>query len=446
MLSREENELLTRTGPGTPMGNLMRRYWVPALYSHQLPEVDGPPVRVKLLSEELVAFRDSTGQVGLLEEHCAHRGASLYWGRNEECGLRCVYHGWKYDRTGQCVDQPAEPEESTFKDRIMLTAYPCRERGGVVWTYMGPPALQPALPEYEWAVVPDSHRFVTRHVQECNWLQGVEGGFDPTHVPFLHREAAYFGLDDPSGAAVLKRLLYKQTEIYPLAGGYAFASNRDNGAGGLEWSVEHWLLPFHKLIRGFGPDALIGTHMWMPIDDETCMTYTVEYHPDRSLTDEDVERCIRGWTWLHVENLPNSDRAALNSDNDYGVDRALQKSGKSFTGIKGFGLQDAMIQESMGPIVDRSREHLGSSDTTIITIRRLLLQLLKDLEAGASLPGLDPASHRMRSTMFHAPKELPFLEAAGDAIRARSAAYAALDGHASTDDGAGAPRKDLVTH
>jgi phthalate 4,5-dioxygenase len=268
MLSRAENELLTRTGPGTPMGNLMRRYWVPALFSHQLPEADGPPVRVKLLSEELVAFRDSTGQVGLLEEHCAHRGASLYWGRNEECGLRCVYHGWKYDRTGRCVDQPAEPEDSTFKDRIKLTAYPCRERGGVVWTYMGPPELQPPLPEFEWAVVPDSHRFATRHLQECNWLQGVEGGFDPMHVAFLHRGDTYFERNGRSNVPLLKRLLSKKTEVFPMPGGYVFASYGDSESEQTDWSVEQWVLPFHKLIRGFGPDALIGTHMWVPIDDE----------------------------------------------------------------------------------------------------------------------------------------------------------------------------------
>src|SRR2546427_5490084 len=154
MLSREENEMLTRTGPGTPMGELLRRFWLPALLPDELPTPDGPPVRLRLLSEDLVAFRDSDGRVGVLDGHCAHRGASLFFGRNEECGIRCVYHGWKYDVTGSCVDMPNEPAESSFKDRVRMTAYPTREYGGIVWVHMGPPERAPELPQLEWALVP----------------------------------------------------------------------------------------------------------------------------------------------------------------------------------------------------------------------------------------------------------------------------------------------------
>jgi nitrite reductase/ring-hydroxylating ferredoxin subunit len=180
MLSPEDNALLTQSGPGTPLGGLMRRYWIPFLLSSELPEPDCPPVRVTLLGEGLVAYRDSKGRVGLLDRHCAHRGASLFFGRNEECGLRCVYHGWKYDLEGHCVDMPNEPPESNFKDKVRIKAYPCRERGGMVWTYMGPPELMPGLPEFEFLMGPDNQRYVTKRLQECNWLQALEGGRSST--------------------------------------------------------------------------------------------------------------------------------------------------------------------------------------------------------------------------------------------------------------------------
>ncbi len=186
MLTREQNELLTRTGPGTPMGALLRRYWIPALLAEELPQPDCPPVRVKLLSERLVAFRDSAGRVGLIDEFCAHRGVSLWFGRNEDGGLRCPYHGWKYDVTGQCTEVPSEPVESGFCAKVRLASYPCIERGGIVWTYMGPPDAKPPLPELEWATVPPTHRYLSKRLQECNWLQAMEGGIDSSHVSVLH--------------------------------------------------------------------------------------------------------------------------------------------------------------------------------------------------------------------------------------------------------------------
>src|SRR3954463_3013755 len=176
MLSREDNELLTRTGPGTPMGELMRRYWFPVLLSEDLPKPDCPPKRVTVMDEKLVVFRATDGRVGLVDERCPHRGASVFFGRNEENGLRCVYHGWKFDVDGRCVDMPSEPSESSFKNKVRIASYPCIERAGIVWTYMGPPERKPGFPELEWAAVPDSYRYATRHIQECNWLQGVEGG------------------------------------------------------------------------------------------------------------------------------------------------------------------------------------------------------------------------------------------------------------------------------
>src|SRR3954471_14018232 len=171
MLSIEDNEVMCRVGPGTVMGNLMREYWIPAVRSDELPSPDCPPLRVKLLGEELIAFRTTSGAVGLMQNSCPHRGASMFFGRNEEEGLRCVYHGWKFDINGNCVDMPSEPAESNFKDKIRLKSYPCQERGGVVWAYMGPPERMPALPEQEWVILPENQRCVAKRLQECNYLQ-----------------------------------------------------------------------------------------------------------------------------------------------------------------------------------------------------------------------------------------------------------------------------------
>src|SRR5690242_10840895 len=184
MITEEMNVFLTRTGPGTPMGELFRRYWIPALLDRELPEPDCPPVRVKLLSENLIAFRDTQGRLGLIDEFCAHRGVSLWFGRNEECGLRCPYHGWKYDVTGQCVDLPSEGENGPMRSRIKLESNPCSEQGETIWTYVGPPELQPAPPAFEWARVAPERRFISKRLQECNYLQPLEGGIDSSHVSF----------------------------------------------------------------------------------------------------------------------------------------------------------------------------------------------------------------------------------------------------------------------
>jgi phthalate 4,5-dioxygenase len=186
MLSREENELVTRVGPGTPMGSLMRQYWVPAMLSSELPSADSDPVRVMLLGEKLIAFRASDGQVGLIQNHCPHRGASLFFGRNEEAGLRCVYHGWKFAVDGTCVDMPNEPAESDFRTKVKAVAYPCRERGGIVWAYMGPRPTPPSLPDLEPNMLADDEVVVTAIQRECNWLQGLEGDIDTSHLGFLH--------------------------------------------------------------------------------------------------------------------------------------------------------------------------------------------------------------------------------------------------------------------
>ena len=187
MLTEEENELLTRTDRGTPMGELFRRFWVPALLSEELTGPDCPPVRVTLMGEQLVAFKDTEGKIGLLDRRCPHRLADLYWGRNEECGLRCVYHGWKFDAQGNCLDIPNAPEGETFKEKVQAVAYPTEERAGIVWAYMGPQELMPDLPELEWMRVPESHRYVSKFLVPGNWAQAMEGDIDASHASVLHR-------------------------------------------------------------------------------------------------------------------------------------------------------------------------------------------------------------------------------------------------------------------
>jgi nitrite reductase/ring-hydroxylating ferredoxin subunit len=404
MLTPAENALLTQTGPGTPMGNLIRRYWIPALFSDQLPETDGRPLRTRLLGEDLIMFRDSLGRIGLVAEHCAHRGASLFFARNEECGLRCVYHGWKYDLDGRCVDMPNEPAALGFQEKVRLAAYPCREVGGVIWTYMGPPTLQPGLPELEWTLVPPSHRCASRRIQECNWLQALEGGFDPTHVPFLHR-----------GAASAVTGLDTRLELLPSDFGLMLGQRRDLDAERTSWRINQWLFPLAKLIAPRGHDAFIGYHAWIPIDDERCMVYSVDWHPKRPLTSEETDPAAM-WDDIHAETLPGTDRAVLNRDNDYCIDRELQRSGRSFTGIRGLGIQDGAIQESQGPIYDRSAEHLGSSDRVIITIRQRLLATVEAHERGDRLPGLDPTSHRVRAVACTTPRSASLADVA-DVVR-----------------------------
>src|SRR4026209_30380 len=171
MLSPADNDLLTHIGPGTPMGNLLRQYWIPGLPSLELPSPDCPPKRVKLLGEALVAFRDTSGQVGIVAENCPHRGASLFFGRNEESGLRCVYHGWKFNASGACVDMPNEPPESNFKHKVKVTAYPCEERGDILWAYLGPQELRGEIPNLEWMHVPSESRYVSRRIQRTNFMQ-----------------------------------------------------------------------------------------------------------------------------------------------------------------------------------------------------------------------------------------------------------------------------------
>ena len=419
MLRAEQNELLTRTGPGSVMGDLVRRYWIPALLTEELPEPDCPPVRVKLLSERLIAFRDSDGKLGLIDEFCAHRGVSLWFGRNEECGLRCAYHGWKYDVSGQCVDIPSEPEESGFRRKIRLRSYPLAERGGVLWTYMGPPESQPPLPEYEFATVPREQTFISKRFQECNYLQAMEGGIDSSHVSFLHRGALnkdplfkgakgnQYNLDD----------FQPKFEVVESAGGLLIGARRKAEDGNFYWRITQWLMPFFTAIPPRGDHPMHG-HFWVPIDDESCWAWSYDYHPVRALSASELQ-AMRDGHGVHVKYIPGTYRPLQNKDNDYLIDRQAQKEGRSFSGVDGFSMQDASVQESMGPIQDRTRENLVTTDNGIIMARHLLMRAAKGLQKGIEPPGRDPVTQRVRSASLVLPPDVSFSEAAKDALRAQ---------------------------
>jgi phenylpropionate dioxygenase-like ring-hydroxylating dioxygenase large terminal subunit len=420
MLRKDQNDLLTQTGPGTPMGDLFRCYWIPALLSEELAENDCPPVRVKLLSERLLAFRDSEGRLGLLDEFCAHRGVSLWFGRNEECGLRCPYHGWKYDVTGQCVDMPAEPENSNFAKKVKLKSYPLIERGHILWTYMGPPDRQPPLPEWEFATVPRDQTFTSKRFQETNWLQAMEGGIDSSHVSFLHR-------GDLSSDPLFKGAKgneYNLADLRPVfevvesPGGLYIGARRNAENDKYYWRITQWVVPSFTMIPPRGNHSVHG-HFWIPIDDENCWAWSYDYHPLRKLTDSELA-AMRAGKGIHVKYIPGTYRPLANKDNDYLMDRAAQKAGKAFSGVEGFAMQDASLQESMGPVVDRTKENLGSTDIGIIMARQRLMRSVKALaEKGVLPPGAEPAHQKVRAASVVLPRDQAFKEGAREMLLAR---------------------------
>lgn len=419
MLKPELNELLTRTGARTAMGRLFRSYWLPALLADELPENDCPPVRIELLGERLLALRDTSGRMGLIEEFCAHRRASLWFGRNEEGGIRCAYHGWKYDVTGQCVEVPSEPENG-FCNRIKLTSYPLIARGGILWTYMGPSDKQPPLPEYEIALVTPEQRFVSKRLEECNWLQALEGGIDSSHVSFLHRatlntdplfkgaRANQYNLDDAQ----------PHFEVVTAPGGLFIGARRRAENAKWYWRVTPWIMPCVTIVPPRS-DYPVHGHFWIPIDDENCWAWSFDYHPTRALAKAEVA-AMRDGHGVHVKYVPGTYRPRANKDNDYLIDRVAQKAGRSFSGVEGIAMQDASLQESMGPIVDRSRENLVSTDNGIIMARNRLLAAVKALaEQGAVPPGVDPAHHHVRSAAVILSDSKTFFPAAAEALTAR---------------------------
>ncbi|MBO0881967.1 MAG: Rieske 2Fe-2S domain-containing protein [Mycobacterium sp.] len=404
MLSVAENELICRTGPGTPMGNLMREYWVPAMLSSEVPTPDSNPVRVLLLGEKLIGFRDTQGQVGLIQNHCPHRGASLFFGRNEEAGLRCVYHGWKFAIDGTCVDMPNEPAESDFKHKVKAVAYPCEERGGIVWTYMGPRSTPPPLPDIEGNMVEGATATAVQH--ECNWLQVGEGAIDTSHAGFLH-----FGslkAEDYPDGTFSRYLLVNRSPKYAVVNtdiGVTYGAYRPVDERRNFWRIANFLLPFYTMnpqgLLGSGPQ---GWQARVPMDDTHMISFGFA-GPRRQRPASAASGGQRGQTRQLLDNTTDwygRFRQISNLENDFFIDRDLQRSNSGpdgWTGVQGVGRQDQTMTTSMGPIYDRSKEHLGSSDAMVIQVRRRLLSVVKaHAESGVTPPGVDnPSLYRLRS-------------------------------------------------
>jgi phthalate 4,5-dioxygenase oxygenase subunit len=408
MISREDNESLTRTGPGTLMGDLFRRYWLPALLASEVAERDGPPVRVRLLGESLVCFRNSENQIGLIDEFCAHRGVSLWFGRNEERGLRCPYHGWKYDISGQCVELPSEGPDGPLRKRIRLKSYPCLELGGVVWTYMGPPELRPEAPGIEWAHVPAERRFVSKRLQESNYLQAMEGGIDSSHVSFLHsaqlkRDPLFAG---SKGNEYNLRDPMPEFDVVDFPGGLLIGARRNAEGGRFYWRITPWIMPAHTIIPPRAGHPL-GAHVWVPIDDERCWAWSINYHPKRPLSAKELD-AMKAGKGIHVEYVPGTFIPLQNRRNDYLIDREAQKRGETFSGVEGIAMQDASLQESMGPIQDRTRENLCPTDRGIVLARKKLMDAARASREGKSVPALRADEQRVRSCSIELPREQHF--------------------------------------
>jgi len=424
MFSEQDNEDLTRVGPGTLMGDLMRRYWMPFLLPEELSEPDCPPLRTRLLGEDLIAFRDTNGRLGLLDRYCPHRRVDLFFGRNEECGLRCVYHGWKFDVDGNVMDMPAEPANSPLRQEVKIKSYPIVEWGGVIWAYLGDPAFMPPKPpELEWGLVPAAHRHVGKRLQENNYAQGVEGGIDSSHVGILH------SLLDPAKAgltfrerqkAIDPRVKYLASDtapkffVRPTPYGMRIGARRVASESEYYWRVTQFLAPFYTMIARRDDKAAIAGHAWTPIDDHHTWTFTFHWNPDAPLGDP-------GEFDVGVVNVPVRDdgsyRPINNGKNDYGIRRDIQRLHSS-TGIEGIGLQDSAIQETMGPIVDRTRETLGSGDAAIVAFRKLLLAQARSLrETGELALPAQPELYRVRSVGIVLPRGIDFEEGASEKMR-----------------------------
>ena len=407
MATQEQNDLLTQTGPTAKMGELLRRYWIPILLSEELPEADCPPVRVKVLSERLIAFRDTSGELGLIDEFCAHRGVSLWFGRNEEGGLRCPYHGWKYNTQGECTEVPSEASESGFCERIRLTSYPLIEKGGIIWAYMGSEEHRPPAPDFEWMSLPKENVYITKRWQESNYLQAMEGGIDSAHVSFLHSGSLKTEkLRVGSKGAQYQRDRLPKFEICTSDGGLCIGARRNAEEDKYYWRITQWIMPWYTMVPPYGDSALHG-HAWVPIDDGNCFTWTFSYHPTRALTDFELETLKQG-DGIHAKLIPGTFQPELNKHNDYGMDRAAQKEGLYYSGIHGIAIQDGSLQESMGAIQDRTKENLTSTDNAIIMARQRLRKAAVSLAKGASPAGIDPKTHMVRSASFVLEKDKAF--------------------------------------
>lgn len=387
MLTAEDNACLTRTGAEAPMGQYFRRFWQPVALREELPDPDGAPLRVTIMDEELVAFRDSQGRVGLIDARCPHHGAHMYYGRNEDCGLRCVYHGWKFDISGKAVDLPNVPPGRALHDTVRIKAYPTHEYGDIIWAYMGPADKGlPDVPMLEFGQVPAAHRYVMKQRMECNWAQIMEGDLDTSHFSFLHMPApSVASNENPDAPADQRRLRWirndpiPQFELLEHEVGFVVGGARKADGNDLYWRITQYMLPAH----GTGPPTFPGETYFgftlAPISDESCWIYTYAWNPDRPIDGEERAKLKAGHGIMC--EVDENYVPLRNPSNDFQIDRSDQKS-RTYSGVKGLAEQDAMIQYSQGPIADRTREILTTTDAAVVRFRSMVLDGAKALANG----------------------------------------------------------------
>ena len=397
MLRAEENEILTRVGPGTPMGELLRRYWTPACLTAEIPERGSPPARVRLLGENLVAFRDTRGRVGLVQENCPHRGASLYFGRNEDASLRCVYHGWAFDVDGTCVDMPSEPVP--FCEKVRIRAYPVHESGGIVWTYLGPREAMTPFRDFGTDGRDAGEFTAAKQLTTCNWVQAMEGNLDTSHISHLHQ---FDGIDDipddgsdkpgyPSNAMSWKFWRHDRAprlEVDDTWYGYRYAGIRTTPNGYTHVRVTAYALPYSTMVASIPFTA--GHGMFVPIDDENCWRYNLNprTRPNpRNYGGENLFAVAPFSTPITTRGNGGIIPRLYTMDNDFQLSHEA-RGGGNFSGVADFVSQDFMVTESMGRIYDRSQEQLGSTDRAITRMRHILLSAAKGLAAGNEPPAL----------------------------------------------------------
>ena len=403
MVTREDNDLLTRVEDDWPMGQIMRRHWLPACLSEEVRDADGTPVRTRMLGEDLVVFRDSQGRLGVLGEHCPHRRASLAFGRNEESGLRCLYHGWKFDVDGKVLDMPCEPETGRLKLERKHKSYPSREAGGFVWIYMGP---EESLREFEppnWSPTPTTRISIVKMHTPCNWAQVLEGSIDSAHSSSLH--SSIMRPMDVDGAKATEELWPRPStdtaprmRFQPTSFGFRYAAVRTpntNAATHDYVRITLFVAPFTVIIPP--NDQYKLAQMLFPIDDENTMFYFIAWHETKGI-DQDA---WRKFCYARVGiDLDENYRKIRTLENRFLQDRDAMRQG-DFTGIKGIPAQDMAMWESMGPITDRTEDNLGASDIAVIQFRRQMIQAARSFRDGGPAIGTsEPRVPKLKLSSF----------------------------------------------
>ncbi|HET9207143.1 MAG TPA: Rieske 2Fe-2S domain-containing protein [Burkholderiaceae bacterium] len=411
---------LTRVGPGTVMGNFMRQYWIPAAKSSELQR-DGAPMRLMLLGEKLIAFRDTQGRVGVMDHRCPHRCASLFLDRNEEDGIRCIYHGWKFDVEGNCVDMPSVPASQDFKDKVKARAFKVAERNGLIWVYMGPRQEAPPLPMVEATLLDERNVSISFMQRRCNWMQALEGDIDTSHFGFLH--VGHLDPDNVPSGHPLEHTASERAPEYHVRDapwGTSYGAYRSVRPNTTYWRFANYMFPFWTQTPQGEFPRNIQARAWVPLDDEHTMMIFWKQNIGQAGTNAPLKdgkplggtRPAPDWQPVSTDWLGRY-RTVANDTNDWLIDREAQRSNRIYSGIDHVALQDQAVTESMGAITDHGFEHLGPGDLMIARTRRRALQAARAFAGGAPAPLVDQPEIYMgaRSGYFELPSSVPWQDA-----------------------------------